>query len=62
MTRKNYEQIAKILKESEPSTDLGLRIVVFKMADMFKAENPSFIHEKFYEACGLTTEQFRDLR
>lgn len=62
MSRQDYNRVAEILKDAEPNTDLGLRIVVYKMADMFKADNPRFVHERFYEACGLAKEHFKDLR
>lgn len=61
MTKKDYEAVAQILKDAEPQTDLGLRIVVFKMADMFKSENPRFSHERFYKACGLEDNQYKHI-
>jgi 5-hydroxyisourate hydrolase-like protein (transthyretin family) len=50
-----------MVKEAEPQTDLGLRILVFKMADYFKADNPNFKHEVFYKACGLDDSQYKHI-
>lgn len=61
MNKKEYEAFADILKDAEPSTDLALRIVVFKMADLFKRDNPNFSHERFYKACGLDDNQYKHL-
>lgn len=61
MTRKDYEALAQMVKEAEPQTDLGLRILVFKMADYFKADNPNFKHEVFYKACGLDDSQYKHI-
>lgn len=61
MTKKDYVAIAKAIKEAEPQTDLGLRIMVFKLADYFKSDNHAFSHERFYQACGLEEDQYQHL-
>jgi len=51
MTRQHFRHTAELLKHIE---DPAKRMELAKQhADMFKASNPRFNHDKFYKACGL---------
>ena len=50
MYQKNYEAIAKIIKEYHQYGDPQL---VRKLADYFYADNNRFKRDKFYRACGF---------
>lgn len=46
MTRKDFELIANVLKDSKAP-----KVVREKMADALRGTNPNFNREKFLEAC-----------
>lgn len=52
MSRRNYEEIARILKRGLDTGDMGL--VITEMANMLKQDNSRFKEDKFFEACGYT--------
>jgi hypothetical protein len=60
MTRKDYELIARVLREKRPETrGLGLldqqmwHGIVTAMADALPATNPDFDRSRFLRACGV---------
>lgn len=67
MTRKDYEKIAGVLRESyveDPETDLymagwnsglkhAVRDITCRMAAMLEQDNPRFDAENFLKACGF---------
>ena len=58
MTRKNFENIARILRDffGEVKHDergrAAVRQTASDMADHFQDENPRFDRERFFKACG----------
>jgi hypothetical protein len=50
MLRKHYEAFAKMFRES--GTQTTAEILIEKMIDILKADNPRFDAEKFRKACG----------
>lgn len=57
MTRKDYIEIAKIIKEHKPGAGMPNAsewvMWVHDMAVMLKADNPRFDADRFKKACGL---------
>ena len=51
-SKKHYEKIAKIIRESENSKCA----IAQELAKMFQADNERFSFQKFAKACGITTE------
>jgi len=47
MTKKNYIQIAKIIKEYGDKE----HILLLKLCELFKEDNPNFDADKFLKAC-----------
>lgn len=45
-TRKLFEAVAKIIRESD-----NVEKVTRRMADLFEKENPAFDRKRFLEAC-----------
>lgn len=67
MTRKHFEQLAKALKSScTPVTDYpsilerkGWFKAVSAVVSVAEANNPRFNRKKFYEACGINTDNYK---
>ena len=66
MTRKDYELIAKALRNgfmAQPPSPMGsevdiyfnYRLIVGSMANALERNNPRFNRDKFMEACGVLT-------
>ena len=58
MTKKNYIQIAKLIRrtvelERTKQLDEPVRFITHHLANYFKEDNPRFNYQRFYEACGL---------
>lgn len=54
MTRKDYELIAKVLKNSdEVADDMTRNALADMFADALEDENPRFNRETFLRACGI---------
>jgi hypothetical protein len=56
MTKKNYEMIAKILKENIDNNSTcatTLAVMAYELAIYFKMDNPKFDSMKFATACGI---------
>ena len=58
MTRKDFELIAKVIKELPP-VDIydvsGHKVVALIFANALATTNPLFNREKFLKACGVVT-------
>jgi hypothetical protein len=56
MTRKDYETIARILKEHRDSDGNReiLNDIAKELAAVFVEDNPRFLPHRFFVACGLT--------
>jgi hypothetical protein len=52
-TKKHYEAIAKLIKESTAQTKYQL---AQDLAKLFQQDNERFSFKKFAKACGITTE------
>jgi hypothetical protein len=60
MTRKDYEKIARVLRDDIPGGETRI-IACEKFADMLATDNPRFDRNKFYKACGgVVTELVND--
>lgn len=62
MSRKDYTKIAESIHDSLDSRyftatefRLGVAETARNLADVFKADNPHFRHDFFFEACGLNS-------
>lgn len=58
MTRKDYELIAKVLKEAREDSESGeeklrVRLIAAKLADEFSDRNERFDRNRFFKACGI---------
>lgn len=59
MSRKDYERIADAMKRAywqmgdKSGERVKYEVYVGAVADAFRADNPAFKRDKFYEACGL---------
>lgn len=57
-SRKMYEAVAQVVRDNldlpPQDSKTALSQVAQDLADVFKADNPNFRYDAFYEACGLT--------
>ena len=59
MVRAVHREVAAIIRtelsdpEREASTHATIAVFTRKVADLFKADNPTFSNEWFFGACGL---------
>lgn len=58
MTRKDYELIAKVLKEAREDSKSGeeklrVRLIAAKLADEFSDRNERFDRNRFFKASGI---------
>ena len=52
LSRKDYQEIAEILKEGKTKED-----IIDKLIFYFKQDNPNFLVSKFRTACGQYSDQ-----
>jgi hypothetical protein len=52
-TKKHFEAIAKLIKESNAETKYG---VAQDLAELFSEDNPRFDGARFFKACGILLE------
>lgn len=52
LTKKHYEEIARILKKHSSANYCSFGVLAEDLADYFLQDNPRFDKKKFFEACG----------
>lgn len=60
MTRKNYIEIAELVKadlsinRDNPAAQLAVRNFAMSLTDVLKRDNPRFDRQRFYDASGIS--------
>jgi predicted oxidoreductase len=63
MTKKDYELIASVIKQTNDNGDLdGAATLAHNFADKLQLTNPLFDRQRFLTACGIETLQERQAR